>query len=219
MFCDNQILTDDVVIEMKESGAMKVLKDDVETDAPKGAFTVAGKYEVTLTDSLGNEIVYRFTLLDKSVKEFEYRLPNDIKVKVKEDPSAVKDGVITITQTGNYTLEFSKDGYTWTSLLEVRNSPPEIDVVQDGNYYVLKNTTPYNLTVSLVRNGKTYNYSFGDTLTGERQLRSHYNGRIWQRQRIPIQYQLRERLGYCGYNYCGGRRCRVSNCYYGNAPT
>lgn len=150
----------------------------------KFVFTDAGKYEITLTDDVGNVQVLVFTLdATKYRKTFSFDIPLDCEITVKKDGQEIdldpfiNQDTLTLNQDGEYYITYKKDGKVSTYSFVIDNVIPALvlngEVVPVGTdlgkikYDFTVGSTKKNSTIKLYFNDDEISFSSTDTFSSK----------------------------------------------------
>ncbi|MCM1395746.1 MAG: hypothetical protein NC132_06560 [Corallococcus sp.] len=166
-----QIYSDSANITFSENVVTKMTFNGEPMDYPKnGRFTTDGQYTLTATDNYGNSETWVFEIVRKNCQTFTHEIDGfDIAVTLDGEQIPIEDvsddSALTLTQTGNYFLVFSKKGEECFTLeLSIHNTPPKLEYECDGRSAMAQVAVKGNYTVALVKDGKQINYELGNVI-------------------------------------------------------
>lgn len=185
----NGFVTDgQVTLSLKENNIVikaKLNGENIElTNASEFVFSDVGKYEISLTDKVGNVVNLSFTL-DKTEyrKSFVFNIPLDCRIKVDKDGAEIDidkfivDDVLTLTDDGEYYITFKKDNvtsvYSFTIdtvipvlLLNGKEIPIGTDIGTIAYDFSIASSKSKS-TITVYYNGDEVDYTVGDKLNAQ----------------------------------------------------
>lgn len=154
-----------VSLAFGEEVSYTVTKDGEEYDSSARSFTADGQYVITLTDYLGNETSFEFTIYAKARQNFTYSAADGYTISqiwyIMDGHRVSLVGDVTLDENGAQSYAFSVDGSYEFELLHtdseqmcyftmrIDNTPPEAVLVgvEDGG------VTRENVTIEQLKNG------------------------------------------------------------------
>lgn len=184
---------DAVNLKLKESGlnvtsilngqAVEVtIEDNILT------YNQTGVWSIKITDELGNEETFTFTIDDKKFKDnFTFNIPRDSQLKITFNGSEFEyqefiDGdILTLTKDGEYVLVLTHNGVTSSYAFKIDNELPLLilngKTIQVGDKIKRQkkdfkiDATKEDCTITLYYNGKKVKYEVGDKLNAKGKYR------------------------------------------------
>ena len=185
----NGFVTDgQVTLSIKENNiaiSAKLNGENIElTNASEFVFSDVGKYEISLTDKVGNVVNLSFTL-DKTEyrKSFVFNIPLDCQIKVDKDGAEldidkfIVDDVLTLSDDGEYYITFKKDNvtsvYSFTIdtvipvlLLNGKEIPIGTNIGTIAYDFSIASSKSKS-TITVYYNGDEVDYTVGDKLSAQ----------------------------------------------------
>lgn len=169
LIVNNQIITNSVSFILGESLTTTVTKDG-EFFEYKDTVSDVGKYIFVFTDKLGNTRTVAFDIVSPTAREHTIDVPDGYSVVAKLNGQQIdidaSNGNIVLDVQGEYVLTFTNDVNVFELKLRIKNTPPNVNLVHDGDYIRVEEVAgEEEIEIVLERDGKVISYQLGETLT------------------------------------------------------
>ena len=165
-----QIITGTVSFTFGEKVTAVLDVNGSQTNYQRGNLADVGTYKLKVSDELGNVAEYEWTILSSIARCFNFDLLNDVDVTILLNgnvvTSAVSDGKVMLTESGEYILTFIDiDGESYELRLAVDTIAPTVQITQGKRQVTISEPSKDGLTYSLYKNGVQMTYKMGDRIT------------------------------------------------------
>ena len=163
----------------KEELTIEMYKDNILIDyAFEQILNDAGFYNFILTDSLGNQTEFNFTILNSPLQRFEQAFDSNIEISGitnidNNTEIEFQDNTVYLVDEGNYAVTFYDENKstTYTFSLEIDTTPPTIELVgvenggKTSNDVSAKNASENPVYITATKDGIEFEYELGETIT------------------------------------------------------
>jgi hypothetical protein len=157
------VFIDDVTVRVYFNGEISELREN---------YSDTGHYRVVAHDEFGNDVDFEFTIVMARAREMI--VPNTGTFQLL---NASRDGEHVQIESGDAGIHLVENGrhvLTFMNLMtqeifelevEIDNVPPTVDVVRNGNGFVVQNPSKRNVTYTMTRNGNATSFRLGQQIT------------------------------------------------------
>lgn len=165
---ENRYITSNISFKFNENMSQIILlKDNKEVGYNGGVIKEVGTYELSITDSVGNNKKFKFIILPTVAREYKLNIPLGYKVIAMLDGAtydALINGQVVLVKDGLYNLEFISDEISFSLELRVETELPTVNIEKHKNKIIINNPNKENITIELYKNGKKIEYSLGNEI-------------------------------------------------------
>lgn len=162
---NNQITSDPVNVSFSSDVALTIKRDGKEIEYST-RFVDIGLYEIKAIDTVGNELVFRFRIIEKLYREYTVELSEGWTIaNVIKDGGAIEPST-KLKETGAYVITITDGTLFYDLIVQIDCTPPTVIIEITGNSAKFSNANKDNITAVLFKDGKEVkNYTFGANLT------------------------------------------------------
>lgn len=167
---NGQIITGPISFTFDEEVKATLETNGGQTSYVRGNLADAGHYALTVTDALGNIAELEWTIIPAIDRHFEFPVSEAYSVSVLCNEnvvtSAVSNGKVTLTESGEYLLTFTGNaGESYELQLTVDTVAPTVQITQGKRHVTISEPSKDGLTYMLYKDGTLTSYKLGDSIT------------------------------------------------------
>ena len=164
---NEQITSDPVNVAFASDVTIKITRDGEEI-AYQTRFVDVGVYEIKAVDEVGNELVFRFKIIEKLYREYEVELGEGWEIANVKKNGAPIVNTTRFVDTGDYVITIT-DGTVFYDLhVEIDSVPPTIEISIAGNKATFSGANKQNVSAKLFKGGEeVVGYTFGQAVNSD----------------------------------------------------